>query len=294
MTPLGRRRTAGHAAGRAVRRGHGELHVPHRLAGRRHARLGGRPGQGPADGAGRDPDRRRQHARRRRPVPTRWPSAPSPPRSSPPLGAMFVVRIPPHGRLIRAATPARGGASGSSLIAPGIAGIVALAAGADSVHESTPAVTTTAPTRISTSTAAPPPPPSTSNPVTTATIATTSTSMSTTTTAPTTTTTTTIAPIVTHDARVGVGVLTPAAEADAPVRVEVPSIGADRPGAAGRRRRRRRAGDPRRRQGARVVEVRTDARGRRVGGDRRAPRLEARARRVQPPRRHPARRRRSR
>ena len=52
--------------------------------------------------------------------------------------------------------------------------------------------------------------------------------MSTTTTAPTTTTTT-IAPIVTHDARVGVGVLTPAAEADAPVRVEVPSIGADGP-----------------------------------------------------------------
>jgi len=50
--------------------------------------------------------------------------------------------------------------------------------------------------------------------------------MSTTTTAPTTTP---IAPIVTHDARVGVGVLTPAAEADAPVRVEVPSIGADGP-----------------------------------------------------------------
>ena len=53
--------------------------------------------------------------------------------------------------------------------------------------------------------------------------------MSTTTTAAATTTTTTIAPIVTHDARVGVGVLIPAAEADAPVRVEVPSIGADGP-----------------------------------------------------------------
>ena len=43
----------------------------------------------------------------------------------------------------------------------------------------------------------------------------------------------TMAPIVTHDARVGVGVLTPAAEADAPVRVEVPSIGADGPVRAG-------------------------------------------------------------
>jgi sortase (surface protein transpeptidase) len=117
---------------------------------------------------------------------------------------------------------------GLVLITPSIAGIVALAAGADSGHESTPAVTTTAPTRISTPTAAPPPPPSASNPVASAPTAS-STSMSTTTTTAATTTTTTIAPIVTHDARVGVGVLTPAAEADAPVRVEVPSIGADGP-----------------------------------------------------------------
>jgi hypothetical protein len=125
-------------------------------------------------------------------------------------------------------------AVGVVLIAPGIAGIVALAAGADSVNESTPAVSTTAPTRISTSTAAPPPPPSTSNPVATAESLLPSTSVSATATAPAATTTT-IAPIVTHDARVGVGVLTPAAEADAPVAVEVPSIGATgpvRPGGA--------------------------------------------------------------
>jgi LPXTG-site transpeptidase (sortase) family protein len=48
----------------------------------------------------------------------------------------------------------------------------------------------------------------------------------------TSTTTTTIAPIVTHDARVGVGVLVPEA-VDAPVRVEVPSIEADGPVLAG-------------------------------------------------------------
>ena len=53
--------------------------------------------------------------------------------------------------------------------------------------------------------------------------------MSTTTIPPPATTTTTIAPVVTHDARVGVGVLTAADEADAPMRVEVPSIGADGP-----------------------------------------------------------------
>jgi sortase (surface protein transpeptidase) len=40
--------------------------------------------------------------------------------------------------------------------------------------------------------------------------------------------TTTIAPIVTHDARVGVGVLVPEV-IDAPVRVQIPSIGADGP-----------------------------------------------------------------
>jgi LPXTG-site transpeptidase (sortase) family protein len=121
-------------------------------------------------------------------------------------------------------------AIGLVLIVPSIAGIVALAAGGDSIHESTPAVTTTAPTRISTPTAAPPPPPpSASNPAEPGTASTSSTSMSTATTAPSTTTSTTIAPIVTHDARVGVGVLTPAAEADAPVRVEVPSIDADGP-----------------------------------------------------------------
>ena len=38
----------------------------------------------------------------------------------------------------------------------------------------------------------------------------------------------TMAPIVTHDARVGVGVLTPVAVA-APVRVVIPSLGADGP-----------------------------------------------------------------
>jgi len=119
-------------------------------------------------------------------------------------------------------------AAGLVLIVPSIAGIVALAAGGDSVHESTPAVTTTAPTRISTSTAAPPPPPSTSNPVATDPP---SISMLTTTIGPTTTAapTTTMAPIVTHDARVGVGVLTPATDVDAPVLVEVPSIGASGP-----------------------------------------------------------------
>jgi hypothetical protein len=116
-------------------------------------------------------------------------------------------------------------AAGLVLIVPSIAGIVALAAGADSVPESAPTVTTTAPTRISTSTAAPPPPPSTSNPVATDP---TPTTMSPTTSAQVTPTTT-VAPIVTHDARVGVGVLTPAAEADAPVVVEVASIGAAGP-----------------------------------------------------------------
>ena len=55
--------------------------------------------------------------------------------------------------------------------------------------------------------------------------------MSTTTIAPNTTADpmTTMAPIVTHDARVGVGVLTPATDVDAPVLVEVPSIGASGP-----------------------------------------------------------------
>ena len=42
---------------RAVRRRHGQLHVPHRLRGRGHAGLGGRPGRRPADGTGDDPDR---------------------------------------------------------------------------------------------------------------------------------------------------------------------------------------------------------------------------------------------
>ncbi len=47
-------------------------------------------------------------------------------------------------------------------------------------------------------------------------------------TATTTTTTTSVAPIVTHDARVGVGVLVPVVVA-APVRVVIPSLGADGP-----------------------------------------------------------------
>jgi LPXTG-site transpeptidase (sortase) family protein len=121
------------------------------------------------------------------------------------------------------------------LVVPIAAGIVALAACGGSSSEAAPAATATttatanfgAGSPISTSsTAAPPPPPSTSNPVPSGPAST----------APTTSlappTTTTIAPIVTHDARVGIGVLTTTA-VNAPVRVEVPSIGANGPVLAG-------------------------------------------------------------
>jgi sortase (surface protein transpeptidase) len=59
-----------------------------------------------------------------------------------------------------------------------------------------------------------------------------STSSSSSTSTSSTTTTTTIAPIVTHDARLGVGVLVPEA-VNAPVRVQMPSIGVDGPVRAG-------------------------------------------------------------
>jgi LPXTG-site transpeptidase (sortase) family protein len=111
-------------------------------------------------------------------------------------------------------------AAGLALVVPSVAGIVALAASGDSAHRSRSTVvvgTTPTPERISASTTAPPPPSSTPNPAPTDPPATTSTS-----------TTTTIAPIATHDARVGVGVLVPEA-VNAPVRVEIPSIGADGP-----------------------------------------------------------------
>jgi sortase (surface protein transpeptidase) len=118
-------------------------------------------------------------------------------------------------------------AAGLSLVVPSVAGIVALAATGDSSHVSGSTVmvgTTTAPQRISASTAAPPPPSSTPNLVATDPPATSATPTSTT----STTTATTVAPIVTHDARVGVGVLVPE-EVNAPVRVQIPSIGADGP-----------------------------------------------------------------
>ena len=57
-------RAAGRAAERRVPRRHGQLHVPHRFRVGGHARLGGGPGQRPADRTGADPDRRRQHRAR--------------------------------------------------------------------------------------------------------------------------------------------------------------------------------------------------------------------------------------
>jgi hypothetical protein len=110
-------------------------------------------------------------------------------------------------------------ATGLALVVPSVAGIVAVAAGAGSAHQAATPVSTS--TTISTSTAAPPPPQSTSIPAPTDSPSTTSTST-------TSTTTTTIAPITTNDARVGIGVLTPVA-VDAPVRVQIPSIGSDGP-----------------------------------------------------------------
>ena len=113
---------------------------------------------------------------------------------------------------------------GLVLVLPTVAGVVALAAdgGGQDTARPAPTETTAAPTRLTTSTTGPPPPstsnsevPATTSPVTTAT------------TVPTATTTTMV-PIVTHDARVGVGVLTPVVVAT-PVRVVIPAIGADGP-----------------------------------------------------------------
>jgi hypothetical protein len=115
---------------------------------------------------------------------------------------------------------------GAALVLPGVAGAVALASDAGGTDPSRPgAASATAPTTARPVT----PPTASSRPVTTsATPATTS---------PTTTSTTAaaggpppapMAPIVTHDARVGVGVLTPVA-VSAPVRVVIPSIGATGP-----------------------------------------------------------------
>lgn len=107
-------------------------------------------------------------------------------------------------------------AAGLALLVPSVVGIVAVAAGGDSFHPAVTLETVSTTSGVSTSTAAPPPPPSTSIPA--------AAPPSTT----TITTTTTVAPIPTHDARVGVGVLTPVA-VDAPVRVQIASIGADGP-----------------------------------------------------------------
>ena len=105
--------------------------------------------------------------------------------------------------------------AGLALVVASVAGIVLLGgdsrAGRSELVASPP-VTRRTPTAPATTTAA-----------TTATTARPSTSAAT-----TTTTTTTVAPIVTHDARVGVGVLVPVAVA-APVRVVIPSLGADGP-----------------------------------------------------------------
>jgi hypothetical protein len=116
---------------------------------------------------------------------------------------------------------------GAALVLPGVAGAVALASDAGGTDPSRPgAASATAPTTARPVT----PPTASSRPVTTsATPATTSpTTTSTTAASSSTTTTTTMAPIVTHDARVGVGVLTPVA-VSAPVRVVIPSIGATGP-----------------------------------------------------------------
>lgn len=115
---------------------------------------------------------------------------------------------------------------GLALVLPTIAGVVALAAdgSGQDITRAVPTETTVAPARLSPSTTVPSP--STSNPVQPPPTS----PVTTTTTSPPTTTTTIapIAPIVTHDARVGVGVLTPVAVAT-PVRVVIPALGADGP-----------------------------------------------------------------
>jgi hypothetical protein len=111
-------------------------------------------------------------------------------------------------------------ATGLALVVPSVVGIVAVAAGAHSSQTDGAPAMAGATTEVSTSTAAQPPLPSTSIPAS---------EPPSTASAPTTTTmttTTTMAPIPTHDARVGVGVLTPVA-VDAPVRVQIPSIASD-------------------------------------------------------------------
>ena len=126
--------------------------------------------------------------------------------------------------------------TGLGLVVASAAGIVALTAGGRSAAGPPAAPTTqltTLPTRISAPAAVPPPSP-VPNPVPTPVRRRAGASTATTTTAVTsstaesspTTTSTTLAPITTHDARVGVGVLTPGA-VTAPVRVVIPSIDAD-------------------------------------------------------------------
>lgn len=113
---------------------------------------------------------------------------------------------------------------GLALVLPSAAGIVVMAADDARGGAAPPPVAEAAAAAVesSTSTTVPPPsstsinlPPTTRPPDTTATTSSTSTPP-------------TIAPIVTHDARVGVGVLTPVVVA-APVRVSIPSLGADGP-----------------------------------------------------------------
>ena len=115
-------------------------------------------------------------------------------------------------------------AIGVALAVVGIAGAAAFASGGDGDEPDA------APASAAAVTSAPRPPrPTAPAPPTPRPAATTTTTTTTTPAVPTTTTTTsTIAPIVTHDARVGVGVLTPVAVA-APVRVVIPAIGADGP-----------------------------------------------------------------
>jgi hypothetical protein len=119
---------------------------------------------------------------------------------------------------------------GLSLVLPSIAGVVAMAADSVGGDGATPVVTEVGTTSVETSTTAPPPWSTSSPQRPAATALPASTDVSTTTSTTTTTTSlppaSTGAPIVTHDARVGVGVLTPVAVA-APVRVLIPSLGAD-------------------------------------------------------------------
>ena len=226
---------------RAVRRRHGQLHVPHRLPGRRHAGLGGRPDRQPADGAGDDPDRRRQH--RVRPA-----AAASPWRSSPRPASLATGGVADRGaagawrpRADDAAPPAV--AIGLGVVALAATGVGALACGRrrapprrragddDGGDDAAPPRTTTDHDR--------PAPSTTTTDVTSTTAAATA-----------TTTTTTIVPIVTHAA--DIGILGPGRRRRAGARGD-PGARGRRSGAGDRRQPGRRARRAAGRPHARVV-----------------------------------------